>query len=64
MNDKRLECLKTSQQVNALIAIDVVGYPLAEACRILEQAGFEVVVVATGSPGPNNGQGVASAAIE
>jgi hypothetical protein len=33
-------------------AVDVAGYLLPEACRILQQAGYRVAVVDTGSPGP------------
>jgi hypothetical protein len=33
-------------------SIDVGGYLLPEACSILEQAGYQVAVVATGSPRP------------
>jgi hypothetical protein len=33
-------------------AVDLAGYLLPEACRILQQAGYQVAVVATGSPGP------------
>jgi hypothetical protein len=33
-------------------ARNVEAYLLPEACRILQQAGFEVAVVATGNPGP------------
>ena len=30
-------------------AVDVAGYLLPEACRILRQAGYQVMVVATGN---------------
>jgi hypothetical protein len=33
-------------------AVDVTGYLLPEACGILQQAGYQVAVVATGSPRP------------
>jgi hypothetical protein len=33
-------------------AVDVAGYLLPEACRILQQAGYQVAVVVTGSPRP------------
>jgi hypothetical protein len=33
-------------------AVDVTGYLLPEACEILQQAGYQVAVVATGNPRP------------
>ncbi len=45
---------KKEEVMSILITPNVEGYPLAEACQILQQAGFEVVMVASGSPGPNN----------
>lgn len=35
-----------------LTAVDVAGYLLPEASQILKQAGYQVAVVATGSPRP------------
>jgi hypothetical protein len=58
MNKKEMSKESNKEEANEPIkeevksAPDMVGYWLEEACSLLEQAGFKVAVVATGSPRP------------